>query len=477
MSKQTTKEQVVNLSDYADFAWRRYALETIEGRALPDIYDGMKPVGRRVLYEMARMGLTPGAEPVKTARVVGNTMGKLHPHGDSSIGSAVTTLVNSAVPPIKGIGNWGDRDDNPAAPRYTNCRLTKYGMTLVDKDYLAVTPMCPNYDGKEHEPVVLPALLPNMFLNGGSGVAVGVTFDLPPIEAKGLLALTRKILSGEEVTPAIAAKLTRVVYPNGSYQVLITKEDKKAWVEFWKTGRSTIRIQPKQFVLDSKTHTMHIPGIPLPLKLATVIDNLSAEERVKEVHNLGITKYGVDTISVQLKPTRQAMTIAQELFDSLIVQVHPKLNAVQRKHAQVDDVDKIQTRIRSDSPVEILVSWCKLRVKLEERYLVHKATRVKESIDYTNLLIQACLNRDVVLKVLKSQDPDTTLSKSLKISLEDAGRILDMQVRRLSVLDEAKLRENLKKLQAQLKEITGWQKKPHEKVVADIKAIESELGL
>ena len=477
MTKQSNKEATIDLSVYTDHAWRRYAMETIEGRALPDIFDGMKPVGRRVLYEMARMGLTPGAEPVKTARVVGNTMGKLHPHGDSSIGSAITTLVNSTIPPIRGIGNWGDRDDNPAAPRYTNCRLTKYGMMLVDKDYLAVTPMCPNYDGKELEPVVLPALLPNLFLNGGSGVAVSITFDLPPIEAKGILNLVRRILSGEEVTPRAAAKLTRVRYANGSYQVLTEPEDKAAWVEFWKTGRSTLRIQPKDYILDTKTATMIVPGIPLNLTMAKVIENLEADDRVKDVRNIGITKHGVDTIEIQLKPTRKASTVAQELFEDLITLVHPKLNAVQRKHAPVDDVDDIQTRIRSDSPLEILSSWCKLRVKLEQRYLVHKATRVKESIDYTNLLIKACLNRDVVLQALKSKTPDATLAKSLKISEEDAGRILDMQVRRLSVLDEAKLRESLKKLEAQLKELQAWQKKPHEKVIADIKQIESDLGL
>ncbi len=892
MSKQTTKEQVVNLSDYANYAWRTYALETIEGRALPDIFDGMKPVGRRVLYEMARMGLTPGADPVKTARVVGNTMGKLHPHGDASIGSAIATLVNSAIPPIRGIGNWGDRDDNPAAPRYcfsgdtrvmtevglltfdqlkthvpgwqetkvatdfpfnlrvdslktkkttshfvnsgvqdtvvvtsdngrkvtctpnepflvitpngfrwkdaehltkddwvclkrdsdvadkiksgsvfngvtlsrslaytlgylvgdgyinngqntvgfnqvrddtfkhfvahwvkcvpsefpytvsalqprsygkkeynqfhcasvparqwfdnlglrsgdsydrrvpdciwqmskdevacflaalyesdgtisydqhgttgitlvsvsrklledvslliqsyfgiftakigkntktafalyitdresinryvnligaiskdkvkacrtrgivdyerarndvipyanalgfssgyertpnamfrqkceagkfksraaqsiyarnyyftrvksvkkgpkvpvydltvpatsafvangfivhnTNCRLTKYGMMLVDKDYLAVTPMCPNYDGKEKEPVVLPALLPNLFLNGGSGVAVGITFDLPPIEAKGVLALVRKILSGDDVTPAIAAKLTRVSYVNGSHQVLESKLDKQGWVEFWKTGKSTLKIQPKSLVLDSKTSTMTVPGIPLPLKMTSLIESLEADQRVKEVRNVGITKLGVDTLEIQLKPSRQLQTTAQELFQRMTTLVHPKLNCVQRKQVDVDAVESIQTRIRSDSPLDILISWCKLRVSLEKRYLEYKSSQVKNSIDHTNLLIKACLNRDVVLNALKSKDPDSTLAKSLKISMEDAGRILDMQVRRLSVLDEAKLRENLKKLQGQLKEISAWQKRPQDKIVADLKTIEAELNL
>lgn len=472
-------EDSITVSEFSKDAWYRYALETIENRALAEIYDGMKPVGRRILFGMSRMGLVASADPTKTARVVGEVIGKLHPHGDTSISDAITTLVNAAIPPIKGVGNWGDRENGPAAPRYTNCKLTKYGMTLVDKDYLAVSPMTPNYDGKDMEPVVLPALLPNLFLNGGSGIAVGVTIDLPPIEPRGLLAAVRAILAGEEVTPKKIASTTRVVYANGAYQVLADKGDRAAWVQFWETGKSTLKIQPKPYILDSKTATMIISGLPPSLgAISKFIESCLLDERVKDVRNLGIhPKYGMDTIEIQLKPSRQLQSVAQEVFGWCIANIHPKLNAVQRRHVSVENVEDIQTRIRTDSPLEVLKSWCALRVKLEDRYLAYKADRVKSDIAHTTLMIKACLNREVILKALNSKTPEQVLVKSLKISEEQAAKILDMPIRRLSVLDETKLKETLKKHEATLKEIATWQKKPAAKIIADLKAIEAELNL
>lgn len=465
-----SQADTVDLSSYANDAWRRYAIETIENRALSEIYDGLKPVGRRILYEMSRMGLTPTADPVKTARVIGNTMGNFHAHGDSSIQSALETLVNSTVPPVRGVGNWGNRDNGAAAPRYTNCKLTPYGMTLVDKDYLAVTPMSPNYDGKDWEPVVLPALLPNLFLNGGSGIAVGVTLDLPPIEARGILQITQAILEGKEVTPKLAAKATRILYQNGAKQALDSAEDKAAWVQFWTTGKASLDIKPRMHQLDTKTGVLVVAGIPPSLgAMSKVIEYLQDLEAVKDVHNLGSNqKYGKDAVEILLKPSRQLNTVAQEIVDGLVATVHPKLNVVQRMQKSVEDVADIRTRIRVDGPLAVLQSWCKSRVALEVRYLEHKEKQIQGKIAHTELLILACNNREVVLKALKSNEPDAALAKSLKITLPQAGVILDMPVRRLSVLDEHKLMVQLKAQEGELKRIRTWQKNPSAKIVSDI---------
>src|SRR5690606_21113765 len=173
----------ITLGRYAEQAYLDYAVSVVRGRALPDVADGQKPVQRRILYAMQAMGLGPGAKPVKSARVVGDVLGKYHPHGDQAAYDAMVRMAQGFVlryPLVDGQGNFGSRDgDNAAAMRYTEARLTPFARVLLDELDEGTVDFIPNYDGSQKEPVLLPARLPVMLLNGASGIAVGMATEIP----------------------------------------------------------------------------------------------------------------------------------------------------------------------------------------------------------------------------------------------------------------------------------------------------------
>src|SRR5690554_695563 len=174
----------ITLAQYAEQAYLDYAVSVVKGRALPDVSDGQKPVQRRILYAMNAMGLAAGAKPVKSARVVGDVLGKYHPHGDQAAYDAMVRMAQDFVlryPLIDGQGNFGSRDgDNAAAMRYTEARLTPFANLLLDELGEGTVEFEPNYDGSQKEPVLLPARLPIVLLNGASGIAVGMATEIPP---------------------------------------------------------------------------------------------------------------------------------------------------------------------------------------------------------------------------------------------------------------------------------------------------------
>src|SRR5690606_11165512 len=183
MSSDGPDEGVITLAQYAEQAYLDYAVSVVKGRALPDLSDGQKPVQRRILYAMQAMGLTAGAKPVKAARVVGDVLGKYHPHGDQAAYDALVRMARAfslRYPLIDGHGNFGARDgDNAAAMRYTEARLTPIAQLLLDELEEGTVDFAPNYDGSQLEPQSLPARLPVMLLNGASGIAVGMATEIP----------------------------------------------------------------------------------------------------------------------------------------------------------------------------------------------------------------------------------------------------------------------------------------------------------
>ena len=480
----------VMLGDFAHMCLTEYAKETIFNRAVPELYDGLKPVHRRILLDMYRMGLYPERDTVKAARVVGSVMGNLHAHGDASIMGAVETMVNSSAAQVVGVGNWGSiQQPGAGAMRYVNCKLSHYGMTFLDKDYLAVAAMKPNYDGKDTEAIVLPALLPNLFLNGSEGIAVGFTCGIPPLMPIPLLTLAQKFLGKSKPTPMEAAKTVQPNYNTGGILHTFDKEARDAWTQWWKTGKSSVYIGPR-YTFDAKTNIISVTGFA---------PNITNEKTVRESNGnkvtMGYLEYLILTLNndprieyaqdvtdanskvacelhIKLKSKRDAEAAVDDLIGEHFFHLkHFVTTVIEQKQETVERAEDVTVDFRVEqSPYMLLDRWCTMRVELETKCLTYRLEQNAKKVRNTEVLILACLNRDVIKQVLDTDkgDLDATLAKKLKITLTEAKQVLDLPIRRLSAMDQIKLKQQLaeqNKVSAQLK---TWLKDPEAKVVSDL---------
>src|SRR6478735_10328149 len=265
----------LDLATYAQRAYLEYALSVVKGRALPDVCDGQKPVQRRILYSMARMGLgfggpngATGAKPVKSARVVGDVLGRFHPHGDQAAYDALVRMAQDfsvRYPLIDGQGNFGNIDgDNPAAERYTEARLTEVAARLLEGIDEDTVDFRPNYDGREQEPSVLPANFPNLLANGASGIAVGMATNIPPHNVGELCDAALHLIKFPNAT---ADKLVELVpgpdLPTGG----IIVEPREQIVEAYKTGRGSFRLRARWTQEDTGRVTNHTVVTEIPYQI------------------------------------------------------------------------------------------------------------------------------------------------------------------------------------------------------------------
>ena len=235
----------------ADFGVRNitaYATEVNLDRAVPELYDGLKPVFRRVAW--SAHAFNP-KEAVKSAKIVGHCIGSYSPHSDVGTYGAMVTMVNSNVPLIEGIGNWGSLLDPPAAMRYSNAKLSKVGLSVMDPDYLAVTSMVPNYDDTTTEPVVLPAKLPFLILNGAEGIGVGITCSIPTFTVESVVDVLTRLLSGEQLQ---VTDLARLLKPKQYYggRLVNSESNKAQWLQLMKTGQASVEFESPLEVDEAK---------------------------------------------------------------------------------------------------------------------------------------------------------------------------------------------------------------------------------
>ena len=239
-------DEAITLAQYAEQAYLDYAVSVVKGRALPDVSDGQKPVQRRILYAMNAMGLAAGAKPVKSARVVGDVLGKYHPHGDQAAYDAMVRMAQSFVlryPLVDGQGNFGSRDgDNAAAMRYTEARLTPFANLLLDELGEGTVAFEPNYDGSQKEPVLLPARLPIVLLNGASGIAVGMATEIPPHNLGEIAAACIALLDDSDLSDeAFYAMIPGPDFPGGG-QIISSAQEIQT---IYKQGRGSIKVRAR----------------------------------------------------------------------------------------------------------------------------------------------------------------------------------------------------------------------------------------
>lgn len=460
---------IVRNESLADFGKREMGVYTEEvnlARAVPDLIDGLKPVQRRIMWAASLLG----HDFVKTARVVGDCIGQYHPHGDQSVSSAITTIVQSNVPTISGKGNWGSLIDPAAAMRYTNCRLSEYGNTFFGSDYInkEVTSFVPNYDDTTREPVSLPALMPNVLLNGGEGIGVGTTTMLPTFTPESVAEMMVKLLSGKKVTAEDFAKTLKYANRYGG-RVVKSRENKVAWAQLFKASSSSIQFEAA-LIVDRDNKAIEIDDWPKGLNPLKFIAKVRTFAGVDQAYNhSGATGFRIEA--------DRKFNYAQ--FDSLVAKVQKatqvrrsfRINVTHRRSEINDGVVSFDTKYLTLSVPQLLLAWLRERLALEKRSLEFRIRRQTEAIAYSKLLIYASLNLDVIFKALRAADSKAFMMKHLKLEAVQADQILELKVRQLSKLDQDAIKEKLRLQQEFMKQLKSWLAKPKAKVLDDTQLV------
>ena len=444
-------------------AMYRYGSYTNEDRALPDYRDGCKPVFRRTIWALNNL---PRGQWIKTARVSGDTIGRYHPHGSAGVEGAIDTLMNAPCSPFTGKGNWGSILDPCAAARYTNMKLSSYGELFLRADYLAVSEYVSNYDDTDKEPVVLPVLLPNLILNGSSGIGVGTTSDVPSYTLVSVLGLMVRRLKGEKLEPKDFATGLEFNFRYGGTLVR-SKENRLALLQFYKTGDGSLAFR-STLKFNETTKTIRWDDFPPGVGLQKAVDRIKEFNGVLKVENT-VDK---DGISFEIKLTR---SLAGEALQAVLKKIDAATSS--RKSFKVNLTErtkvgeKVEVKLFSSTIPEFFDKWLKWRVQLEVRRLKYKLEQQTKAIAYTKLLIHAIDHLDIVMKSLRQDEPAPFLVKHLKITLEEANRILDLKVRQLSKLDHTKLEHRLGEEEKAAKQTRIWMAQPVKKVATDFQTL------
>ncbi|MCL2468861.1 MAG: DNA topoisomerase IV subunit A [Alphaproteobacteria bacterium] len=462
MSKRNTKIDAplppvhdTRLYDALGSRYLSYALSTIMARSLPDVRDGMKPVHRRLLYAMRELKLAPNLPPKKSARVVGDVMGKYHPHGDSSIYDALVRLAqdfNQRYPLIEGQGNFGNIDgDSAAAMRYTEARLTEVARLLLDGIDEDSVDFRDTYDGAGHEPVVLPAAFPNLLANGASGIAVGMATFIPPHNVAELCDAMRLLIK----TPA--AGIERLVsfvqgpdFPTGG--VLI--EPRAAIIEAYKTGRGAFRLRAlwEKEELKGGGWQIVVTQIPYLVQKSRLIEKIAELLTNRKLPLLDdVRDESASDIRLVLVPKTRNVDpdlLMEQLFRLTDLESRISLNMNALDKDGVPQVMDLRQALQAylDHRQNVLVRRSTFRLK-----------KIEERLDILAGYLAAYLNLDKVIKIIRTQDePKPVLMKSFSLNDTQAEAILNMRLRALRKLEEmeikgeqkelASLRQDLKKL-------------------------------
>ena len=474
----------IALGHYAQRAYLEYALSVVKGRALPDVCDGQKPVQRRILYSMSRMGLgfsgpnnNTGAKPVKCARVVGDVLGRYHPHGDSAAYEALVRMAQDFAqryPLIDGQGNFGSRDgDGAAAMRYTEARLAKITTLLLDEIDEGTVDFQPNYDGSTEEPKQLPARLPFALLNGASGIAVGMATEIPSHNlrevADACVALIKSPkLSDEELLQILPAP----DYPGGG-QIISSASD---IADAYRTGRGSLKVRARWVIEDLARGQWQLVVNELP----PGVSSQRVLEEIEELTNPKV-KAGKKALSpeqTQLKASVLAVldVVRDESSKDAPVRLvfEPKTRTIEQQelittllaHTSLETSSSINlTMVGLDGrPVQkslrdMLTEWIEFRQSTILRRSRYRLNKVLDRIHILEGRQLVLLNIDEVIAIIRQSDePKQALMERFQLSERQADDILEIRLRQLARLEAIKIEQELKELreeQAKLEDIVG----------------------
>lgn len=397
-----------------------------------------------------------------------NCIGSYHPHGDQACYGAMVTMVNSSVPLLDGIGNWGSLLDPPAAQRYTVCRLSKVGQAVMDSDYLAVTSMVPNYDDTTTEPVVLPAKLPFLILNGAEGIGVGITCSIPTFTVESVVDVLTRLLSGEKLK---VTDLARLLKPKQYYggRLVNSESNKAQWLQLMKTGQASVEFESPLEVDEAKKQ-ITVGEWPNGLNPEKFVQKVRAMPETQRCYN----SKGSTTFVIECK---KAYNMVQ--FHDFVEKVRKlaraksnyKFNCTHRVAKTEDGITTYQTQFLKLSVGQFIVQWLKLRIELEKRVINYRIAREQKAIDYSNLLLYASTKLDVIFKALRSSDAVAYMVRNMDVDETQAKAILELKVRQLSKLDQAEIKQKLAAQKKRMAELQANLKRPKNSVKKEMQSL------
>jgi topoisomerase-4 subunit A len=463
----------VPIGQYAERAYLEYAVSVVKGRALPDVCDGQKPVQRRILYAMRAMGLSHGNKHVKSARVVGDVLGKYHPHGDSSAYEAMVRLAQDfslRYPLVDGQGNFGTRDgDNAAAMRYTEARLTPLADLLLSEIDMGTVDFVPNYDGAFTEPAMLPARLPMVLLNGASGIAVGMATEIPSHNlrevADAAVQLVRNPALGDD---ALLSCIQGPDFPGGG-QIISSPRDIR---ECYQSGRGSLKMRARWSVEEMARGQWQVVVYELPHGVST----RKVLEEIDELTNPKVkaNKKSLSQDQVQNKQLVLSVldAVADESDKSQAVRLVFQPKSSRQKPDELMNVLLAHTSLESSAPInmtmigldgrpqqkslsKIIREWVEFRIGTVRRRSEYRLAQVNDRLHILAGRMIVFLNLDEVIALIReSDDPKAALIERFELSDRQAEDILEIRLRQLARMEGIRIEKEIKALEKERRELT-----------------------
>ncbi|SIT72623.1 DNA topoisomerase IV subunit A [Ectothiorhodosinus mongolicus] len=464
------------LHQFAEKAYLDYAMYVILDRALPHVGDGLKPVQRRLIYAMSELGLSALSKHKKSARTVGDVLGKYHPHGDSACYEAMVLLAqpfSSRYPFVDGQGNWGSPDDPKsfAAMRYTEARLSAYAQVLLSELGQGTADWVPNFDGTLEEPKVLPARLPNVLLNGGTGIAVGMATDIPPHNLREVAAACVHLLAEPDADlEAICAHIQGPDFPTDA-EIITSRQDILA---LYRSGHGSVRMRAR---FERENGDIIITALPFQVSGAKVLEQIAAQMQAKRLPMVEDLRDESD----HEHPTRLVITPRSNRIDIDALMAHLFATTDLERSYRVNlNIIGLDGRPQVKPLLPLLREWLEFRIETVRRRLSWRLEKVQARLHILEGLLVAFLNIDEVIAIIREHDqPKPVLIKRFGLTDTQAEAILELKLRHLARLEEMKIRgeqDDLQKERDKLEKILGSKARLHRLVSDELTADAEKFG-
>ncbi len=467
MSNSITHERIP-LKDFTEKAYLDYSMYVILDRALPNIADGLKPVQRRIVYAMSELGLSAQSKHKKSARTVGDVLGKYHPHGDSACYEAMVLMAQPfsyRYPLIDGQGNWGSPDDPKsfAAMRYTEARLTPYAQTLLSELEQGTVDWVPNFDGTLDEPALLPARLPNLLLNGTTGIAVGMATDIPPHNLREVVSACIRLLDAPDSSLEELCELVRGPDFPTEAEIITPRAE---ILRMYQTGNGSIRARARY---EQEEGNIVITALPYQVSGAKIMEQIAAQMQAKKLPMVEDLRDESDHES----PTRLVIMPRGRRFEVNQLMSHLFATTDLERSYRINlNMIGLNGKPQVKSLKEILAEWLSYRAETVTRRLRHRLEKVLARLHILEGLLIAYLNIDEVIAIIRSEDePKPVLMARFGLSDLQAEAVLELKLRHLAKLEEFKIRgeqDELEQERERLQAILGSREKLNELIKQEL---------